>query len=167
MPTVRDFLMELDSEAPTTRRTLERVLPDKMNWAPHERSLTLGQLAMHVANIPGVLAELSMKPSFDASTVIPRPTPASLDHLLTTHEESVAKARTLIGAMDDVSLATPWRMFNGNLEIASMPRGVFLRSVLFNHWYHHRGQLTVYLRETGAKVPSIYGASADEHPGAR
>jgi uncharacterized damage-inducible protein DinB len=69
--------------------------------------------------------------------------------------------------MDDAALNTPWRMFNGNLEIASMPRGVFLRSILFNHWYHHRGQLTVYLRETGAMVPSIYGASADEKPGAR
>ena len=122
---------------------------------------------MHVANIPGVLAEVSMKPSFDASTVVPRPTPTSLDQLLTTHEESVAKARNLIGAMDDAALNTPWRMFNGNLEVASMPRGVFLRSVHFHNWSPHRDPLTVYLRETGATVPSIYGASADEIPGAR
>jgi len=79
--------------------------------------------------------------------------------------KSVAKAKAVIGSMDDAALAMPWKMVNGNLEIASMPRSDFLRSVLFNHWYHHRGQLTVYLRETGAKVPSIYGASADETPG--
>mgnify|MGYP001555214421 CR=1 FL=1 len=166
MPTIRDFLSELDNEAPATLRTLERVPNGKLNWKPHERSLSLGQLAMHIAKIPGVLCEVAMQPSFDVSTEIPRPSAASVDELLTTHEESIAKARAVIGGMDDAALATPWRMFNKNLEIASMPRGIFLRSVLFNHWYHHRGQLTVYLRETGAKVPAIYGASADEIPGA-
>ena len=165
MPTIQDFLRELDDETPATRRALERVPNDKLDWAPHERSLTMGQLALHIANIPGVLSELAMKPSFDVSFVVPRPSPVNVDQVLTTLDESVAKAKALIGAMDDAALATPWRMFNGNLEIASMPRGSFLRSVLFNHWYHHRGQLTVYLRETGAMVPAIYGASADEIPG--
>jgi len=165
MPTIQDFLRELDDETPATRRALERVPNDKLDWAPHERSLTMGQLALHIANIRGVLSELAMKPSFDVSFVVPRPSPVNVDQVLTTLDESVAKAKALIGAMDDAALATPWRMFNGNLEIASMPRGSFLRSVLFNHWYHHRGQLTVYLRETGAMVPAIYGASADEIPG--
>jgi uncharacterized damage-inducible protein DinB len=165
MPTIQDFLRELDDETPATRRALERVPNDKLDWAPHERSLTMGQLALHIANIPGVLSELAMKPSFDVSFVVPRPSPVNVDQVLTTLDESVAKAKALIGALDDAALATPWRMFNGNLEIASMPRGSFLRSVLFNHWYHHRGQLTVYLRETGAMVPAIYGASADEIPG--
>jgi len=165
MPTIQDFLRELDNETPATRRSLERVPNDKLDWAPHERSLTMGQLALHIANIPGVLSEIAMKTSFDVSFVVPRPSPASVDQVLTTLDESVAKAKAVIGSMDDAALDTPWKMFNGNLEIASMPRGNFLRSVLFNHWYHHRGQLTVYLRETGAKVPAIYGASADEIPG--
>lgn len=165
MQNVRDFLKELEMEAPPTRRALERVPENKLDWKPHERSLSMGQLAMHVANIPGVLSEISLMPSFDVSTVIPRPSAASIAQLLTTFDESVAKARIVIGTMDGAALATPWRMFNGNLELASMPRSDFLRSILFNHWYHHRGQLTVYLRETGAKVPAIYGASADEVPG--
>jgi uncharacterized damage-inducible protein DinB len=119
MPTVQDFLRELENETPATGRALERVPKDKLDWAPHERSLTMGQLARHIANIPGAL-------------------PASVEQVLTTLDESVAKAKAVIGSMDDAALATP---------------------------YHHRGQLTVYLRETGAKVPSIYGASADETPG--
>ena len=126
----------------------------------------MGQLALHIANIPGVLSEISLKPSFDVSFVVPRPTVTSIAQLLTAHDESVAKAKAVIGGMDESSLAAAWKMFNGNLENASMPRSDFLRSILFNHWYHHRGQLTVYLRETGAKVPAIYGASADEVPGA-
>lgn len=165
MPTVQDFLRELEHETPSTRRALERVPKDKLDWAPHERSLTMGQLALHIANIPGALSEIAMKPSFDVSFVVPRPAAASVEQLLTTLDESVAKAKAVIGSMDDAALATPWKMVKGNLEIASMPRSDFLRSVLFNHWYHHRGQLTVYLRETGAKVPAIYGASADEIPG--
>jgi len=164
MPTVHDFIRELDLETPATRRTLERVPASQMDWKPHQKSLSMGQLAMHVAKIPGVLSEIALKPSFDVATVIPRPSAANIAELLSTFEESIAKARALLSEMTDASLTTPWRMFNGNLEVASMPRGDFLRSILFNHWYHHRGQLTVYLRETGALVPAIYGASADEVP---
>lgn len=166
MATIQEFLQELDHEAPTTRRVLERVPGDKLGWKPHERSMTMGVLAMHVATIPSALAEMSTKPSFDVSFVIPRPTTTGVDELLTVHEESVARARMVLGEMDDAALTIPWKMMNGNLELFSVPRGVFLRSTLFNHWYHHRGQLTVYLRENGAKVPAIYGASADEMPGA-
>ncbi|MFI5242502.1 MAG: DinB family protein, partial [Gemmatimonadales bacterium] len=128
MPTVQDFLQELDREAPTTRRALERVPKDKLDWAPHERSLTMGQLALHIANIPGALSEIAMKPSFDVSFVVPRPTATSVDQLLTTLGESVAKAKAVIGSMDDAALATPWKMVKGNLELASMPRSDFLRS---------------------------------------
>lgn len=164
MATIKEMLQELDQEAPTTRRTLERVREDKLEWRPHEKSMTLGVLAMHVATIPGVLGELAMQPSFDVSFVVPRPTTTSIPALLEAHDQSVARAREILGSIDDAALALPWRMMNGSTEIFSMPRGTFLRSVLFNHWYHHRGQLSVYLRETGALVPSIYGASADEKP---
>ena len=164
MATIKEMLQELDQEAPTTRRTLERVREDKLEWRPHEKSMTLGVLAMHVATIPGVLGELAMQPSFDVSFVVPRPTTTSIPALLEAHDQSVARAREILGSIDDAALALPWRMMNGRTEIFSMPRGTFLRSVLFNHWYHHRGQLSVYLRETGALVPSIYGASADEKP---
>ena len=164
MATIREMLHELEQEAPTTRRTLERVREAKLDWKPHEKSMTLGVLAMHVATIPARLAEVSMQPSFDVGFVVPRPTTTSIPALLEAHDQSIARAREILGSMDDSALELPWRMMKGSTEIFSMPRGIFLRSVLFNHWYHHRGQLSVYLRETGALVPSIYGASADETP---
>jgi uncharacterized damage-inducible protein DinB len=164
MATIREMLQELEQEAVTTRRTLERVRADKLDWQPHEKSMSLGVLAMHVATIPARLAEVATQPSFDVSFVIPRPTTTSIPELLEAHEQSIARAREILGSMDDAALELPWRMMNGSTEVFSMPRRNFLRSVLFNHWYHHRGQLSVYLRETGALVPSIYGASADERP---
>ena len=164
MATIREMLQELEQEAPTTRRTLECVRADKLDWKPHEKSMTLGVLAMHVATIPARLADVSTQSSLDVSFVVPRPAATSIPGLLEAHDQSVARAREILSSMDDAALAIPWRMMNGSTEIFSMPRGIFLRSVLFNHWYHHRGQLSVYLRETGALVPSIYGASADEAP---
>jgi uncharacterized damage-inducible protein DinB len=164
MPTIREFIAELEQEAVATRRTLERVPIDKHAWKPHEKSQTLGQLAMHVATIPKVLSEVSMLAEFDAGFVVPRPEATSMDELLGAHDSGIARAREVIGGMDDAALATPWKMMQGTKELVTLPRGVFLRSVLFNHWYHHRGQLTVYLRQTGALVPAIYGGSADEIP---
>jgi uncharacterized damage-inducible protein DinB len=164
MPTIRDFLDELEQEADNTKRSLERVSNKKLMWKPHEKSLSLGQLALHVATLPGALAEISMLPTFDAATVIARPEAKSVDDLLAAHDASVTRAREVLSSMDDAGLHTPWKIVMGSKEIAQMPRGQFLRSVLFNHWYHHRGQLTVYLRETGALVPAIYGPSADEAP---
>jgi uncharacterized damage-inducible protein DinB len=96
-------------------------------------------------------------------TPIPRPGAESVAQILATFEESLARARQLLAAMTDADLAGPWRMMNGDQELWSIPRGAFLRSVLLNHWYHHRGQLTVYLRQTGALVPAVFGDSADEN----
>jgi uncharacterized damage-inducible protein DinB len=164
MATIREMLQELEQEAPVTRRTLERVREDSLDWSPHEKSMTLGVLAMHVATIPAALGELALQPSFDVSFAVPRPSTTSILALLEAHDQSIARAREILGSMDDAALELPWRMMNGSTEIFSMPRGNFLRTVLFNHWYHHRGQLSVYLRATGALVPSIYGPSADEKP---
>ena len=182
MATIKEFLQELDREAHSTRRALERVPADKLDWRPHEKSMTLGngscvvtpipmrhgltmgELAMHVATIPERLAEVSTRPSLDVSFVVPRPTTESISALLEAHDHSIARAREILGSMNDASLETPWRMMNGTVELLAMPRGIFLRSILFNHWYHHRGQLTVYLRQTGALVPATYGNSADESP---
>jgi len=164
MVTIDDLVQELEHETDATRRTLERVPNDKMDWRPHEKSMTLGQLAMHVATIPGALARLSTVPSFEAGTPIPRPTATSTEGLLEALSASVADAKAVLVGMGDAGLIVPWRMTMGDTEIGAMPRNVFLRSVLFNHWYHHRGQLTGYLRQTGALVTAIYGASADELP---
>lgn len=98
MPTVQDFLRELENETPSTRRALERVPKDKLDWAPNERSLTMGQLALHIANIPGALSEIAMKPSFDVSFVVPRPTPASVEQVLTTLDEIRQTRSCIAGA---------------------------------------------------------------------
>ncbi len=162
--TIKELLQELNQEAQATRRVLERVPKTKLEWRPHEKSMTLGQLALHVATLPGAIAELSTLASFDVNTEIPRPGARSVAELTGALERSLTKARTLLGAMDDAALASPWRMVDGDREVVTLPRGALLRSVMLNHLYHHRGQLTVYLRLTGASVPAIYGASADETP---
>lgn len=164
MPTIKEFIQELDQEAQSTRRVLERVSEDHLDWKPHDKSLTLGQLAMHVASIPRAIAELSTRSTFDVGTRVPRPGATSRAQLLSTLEDSVRRAKEIISGMDDKALETPWRMMLGDRQLASMPRGALLRTVLFNHWYHHRGQLIVYLRQTGSLVPAIYGDSADEIP---
>ncbi len=126
--------------------------------------MTLGQLAMHVATLPDAIAKLSTLGSFDVNTEIPRPGATSVAELTATLEQSLTKARTLLGAMDDAALNSPWRVVSGDQEFATLPRGALLRSTMLNHLYYHRGQLTVYLRLTGALVPALYGASADESP---
>jgi uncharacterized damage-inducible protein DinB len=161
MLTIQDLLQELEQEARATRRVLERVPDDRLDWKPHEKSMTIGELAMHVANLPGAIAEVSTR-DFDVKTVIPRPSATSTAELLVVLEDSLKQAKTLLVAMADAGLASPWRMVNGDQVIMSMTRGELLRSVMLNHWYHHRGQLTVYLRQTGALVPAVYGDSADE-----
>ena len=152
-------------EAPPTRRALERVPENKLDWKPHERSLSMGQLAMHVANIPGVLSEISLMPSFDVSTVIPRPSAASIAKLLTTFDESVAKARILSRTMDGAALATPWRMFNGNLELALMPRSIFCGRFCSITGTIIAGSSRCTCARRARRFRAIYGASADEVPG--
>src|SRR6188508_1745181 len=161
MMTVNDILQELEQESQATRRVLERLPEQSLQWRPHPKSMSLGQLAMHVANIPGRIAEISTA-SFDASTPIPRPEADSTAQVLEAFEASMVQARQVLRAMSDAELSSPWRMMQVDRELWSIPRGAFLRSVMLNHWYHHRGQLTVYLRQNGASLPAVYGDSADE-----
>jgi uncharacterized damage-inducible protein DinB len=162
--TVDELRQELKQESGATRRVLERIPEDKLAWKPHPRSMSMGQLAMHVASLSGEIAKVSAQPSFDADTPIPRPEAKSRAELTATLDRSLATAKEILGGMDDAALASPWKMTKGGREVMSMPRGAFLRTVMLNHWYHHRAQLLVYLRLVGAKVPAVYGASADENP---
>jgi uncharacterized damage-inducible protein DinB len=157
------LLQELEQEAQTTRRVLERVPQEHLEWRPHPKSMTLGQLARHVTMIPGGVAsgveQLTMQlPNF------PQPTVEHVRELVPLLDESVAKARTILGPMSDDDMRATWRLVNGDHTIMAMPRMAFLRAIMLNHWYHHRGQLSVYLRQLGVPLPSIYGPSADENP---
>ncbi|HET9766933.1 MAG TPA: DinB family protein, partial [Thermoanaerobaculia bacterium] len=90
--------------------------------------------------------------------------PQNAAELVPALEQSIAKARQLLGGMDDATVTAPWTMMQGNRELFTLPRVAMLRNIMLNHWYHHRGQLTVYLRLLGVPIPSIYGPSADENP---
>ena len=160
------MISELQQEAATTRRVLERVPADKLSWAPHPKSMTLGQLAYHVAKIPGDLCgDLAPLEGFDASQAnFSPPSPASLDEILAAHDASIATASAYLGALTPEAAAAPWRLTNKDAEVFTIPRSGLLRSILLNHWYHHRGQLSVYLRLLDVPVPVIYGRSADENP---
>jgi uncharacterized damage-inducible protein DinB len=163
MSAIEMLLMELDQEAKTTRRVLERVPADRLGWKPHDKSMSLGQLALHVATMPGAIAELSrMSP-----VQVPEFRHPSADNaagLVPALDESLAKARQILRGMDDKALGDVWRLVDGDREVMAQPVGVMLRAIMLNHWYHHRGQLCVYLRQVGALVPSVYGPSADENP---
>jgi uncharacterized damage-inducible protein DinB len=166
MSMIQGLLQELEQEAQTTRRVLERVPGDRLDWKPHAKSMSLGQLALHVATLPGNVAEISRQTPFPLPQFV-QPSPTNVAELIPALEQSVAKAREILGSMDDASLAKMWRAVDGEREVMALPVGAVLRAIMLNHWYHHRGQLSVYLRQVGALVPSIYGPSADENPFAR
>lgn len=163
MSIAETLIQELEMEAATTRRVLERVPQDKFAWTPHPKSRSLGHLAMHIANNPGSVMTLASQNPVELPT-FSDPMPSSTAELLTTLEASVAEAKHLLGGMSDDAMREVWRVRANGVEIMAVPRIGFLRSVFLNHWYHHRGQLSVYLRELDVPIPSIYGPSADENP---
>ena len=165
MAIIEGMLKELEEEAQTTRRVLERVPDDRLGWRPHQKARTLGQLALHIAMVPGGVAQLvSSPPPAPAPQFGPDPSPATSAELIPTLDQSIARAKQLLGGMDDAALTSTWRLTNGDRELFATTRAAMLRSIMLNHWYHHRGQLTVYLRELGVPIPSVYGPSADENP---
>ena len=127
--------------------------------------MTLGQLANHVAMIPGSLVKLSQVDEFDASAAnFDPPMPQDLQAVLTTLANSLENAQQYVGGLTDAALEGEWRLTARGNQVLTMSRLELLRSIMLNHWYHHRGQLSVYLRLLEVPVPSIYGPSADENP---
>jgi uncharacterized damage-inducible protein DinB len=160
------LLPEYDQEMATTRRVLERVPEDQFGWQPHEKSMTLGRLATHVAELAGWARTFLKNDSLDlappgGSGYQPQ-TAASRAELLEMFDKNVAGTRAAIEATDDAALLQKWTLLKGGRTIFTLPRVAVLRTMLLNHVIHHRGQLTVYLRLTGTPVPSVYGPTADE-----
>jgi uncharacterized damage-inducible protein DinB len=159
------LIAELSREASTTRRVLERVPDERLSWRPHPKARTLGALAMHVAMVPGAVAQLGCRPSpAQLPQFADEPAPKSAAEFVPALDRSLATVKSLLGRMDDASATETWRLMKGDRELFAIPRIAFLRSVMLNHWYHHRGQLTAYLRELDVPIPSIYGPSGDEQP---
>ncbi|MGH7490368.1 MAG: DinB family protein [bacterium] len=156
---------ELKREAGSTRRLLERVPADRLEWQPHPKSMTLGQLAFHLANIPGNISRMGRLDGFDASKANFTPaTPPSAEAILPALESSLTEALSFIDGLDEEAASAPWRLSVGEREVFTIPRHEVVRTLMLNHWYHHRGQLGVYLRLLDVPVPAVYGRSADENP---
>jgi uncharacterized damage-inducible protein DinB len=163
MAIAQALLQELEQESQATRRVLERVPDAHLGWRPHARSFSLGQLALHVAQIPGAVATLGMRSTATPPQFVQEAAKRSAD-LVPALDESINVAKSALADASDATMMETWRLVAGDREVMAMPRAAFLRAIMLNHWYHHRGQLLVYLRQLDVPVPSVYGPSADENP---
>ena len=156
---------EFRSEAQTTERVLHKVPQDKLGWRPHPRSLSLGQLALHIAAVPGRLAgmlendEIQVTP--DAFRINE---PKNTEEILDAFQQSTRDAQAFFDKMTEEKAAGSFTFKQNGKTIFSQPRAAVARMIMMSHVYHHRGQLAVYLRMLDVPVPSIYGPSADENP---
>jgi len=158
------LLPEFDQEMAATRKILERVPEALFTWKPHEKSMTLGRLASHVAEMPSWADHsITMDKLVIGPEMKPFNAPTSAELLETFDKNLIAGRAALAGATDD-HLAKIWELEYMGHVIISMPRTALLRSVVMNHMIHHRGQLSVYLRLHDIPVPGMYGPSADEKP---
>lgn len=165
MTIAEELLAEFEREARTTRRFLERIPEGQLSWRPHPKSMTAGQLGLHMASFPGPVVQLAKKdesPVPDFNRINRQP--ESLREILDTLDTGIAAVRENLPTFTDAQIMETWRMTKDGQTVLAIPRKVMLRNVLLNHWYHHRGQLGVYLRLLGADVPSAYGPSGDELP---
>lgn len=158
------LLPEFDHEMTTTRKLLERVPEDQLDWRPHPKSMTLGELAQHVATIPMWGSETLMTSERDVGGDMRLPRAHSRAELLTTFDGHVAGTRAALIARSDAELMAPWTLKSGGHTVFTMPKAAVWRGFVLSHLVHHRGQLSVYLRMRDVPLPSIYGPSADERP---
>ncbi|MEO6326630.1 MAG: DinB family protein [Thermoanaerobaculia bacterium] len=163
MTLIQPLLMELDQEAATTRRVLERMPSDKLGWKPHARARSLGELGVHIATAQKNVSAALQSPTFE---MVPHEdsVPAKTEEIVALFDESTKEAREMLSKMTDADLMSEWSLLVGGTPRFTAPKIGVIRGIVLNHVYHHRGQLSVYLRELGVQVPSIYGPSADENP---
>jgi uncharacterized damage-inducible protein DinB len=164
MSLAKSIFAEFESQAPITRKFLERLPEDKLTWKPHAKSMSAGQLALHLARVPGGVVRFVQQNPQQAPNFANFAQPTSLQEILNTFEESIATVRTLLPQFDDASMQETWRLLQGDTEILAIPRAQFLRDIMLSHWYQHRGQFSVYLRLLDVAVPASWGPSADEQP---
>ena len=160
---VEPIFLEFREEVPVVRRILERVPEDKLSWRPHPKSKSLGELALHIANLPGMAAKIATSDEFAPGSGPPTQV-TNVEQIRTAFENSVRNGEEALNNMTEETALGSWRLvFNGK-EILRKPRMAALRTNVLNHLYHHRGQLSVYLRLLDVSVPVVYGPTADENP---
>ena len=155
-------LADLEQEIATTRRALERVPDEHLGWKPHEKSMTLGELATHLSVIPFYGVATLRADELNVAGLPPTQIAASRDELLIHFDENVKNFRAILYTADDDAIHRPWTLRSGEHVVFTLPRVAVLRRLLVNHMIHHRGQLSVYLRLLDVPVPSMYGPTADE-----
>jgi uncharacterized damage-inducible protein DinB len=159
------LLSEFDQESKSTRRLLERVPDAKLGWRPHPKSHPLAWLAGHVAQIPTWMQYSIAQDELDIDPVggfTPPPLPESTREILQRFDAHMQQARTVLAGASDATLMQPWTLKKRGVAMLTLPRAAVVRGFVMNHGYHHRGQLTVYLRLLDVPLPSIYGPTADE-----
>src|SRR5262245_39326501 len=164
MPSIRQLpLGDLEIELRETRRVLERVTTEKLDWKHHDKSRSFGNLAQHIAELPTFALTILNQDEIDFARPHPRSVAiATREKLLATFDENAAKLTSALDAADDERLQAHFKMRRGESVFYDAPRFQALRRMGINHMIHHRGQLTVFLRELGIPVPGVYGPSADE-----
>jgi uncharacterized damage-inducible protein DinB len=164
MNTTDTYLMEFQHESATTRSVLEAVPEAQYGWRPNEKGMSMAELCGHIATIPSVMPQVMSADSFDISVrPDPDPAPTTTAETLALHDASVAATTEWLSGLGDTANGT-WHVMKGDQELMAMPRTAAIRSFLLNHLYHHRGQLSAYLRAAGEVVPSVYGPTADVDP---
>jgi len=161
------LLLEFDEEMPGTRRILERVPEASFAWKPHEKSMTLGRLASHLADLPNRCSTIISTETYVRVPGTPPFAAASTSDLLEHFDTAAESARTALGSLREDQLPVTWTLKMGDRTMATLPRAMALRRVFMDHMIHHRGQLGVYLRLLDVPVPGMYGPSADDAPPAR
>ena len=164
MSIAQAMLAEFEIQAPITRRFLERLPEDKLTWKPHAKSMSAGQLAYHLAFVPGSVVQFAQSNPGQIPDFADFPQAASREEVLKIFDESVATVRRILPKFSDPAMNETWRLMLGRREVLAQPRAAFLRDVLLSHWYQHRGQFSVYLRMLDVPVPASWGPSADEPP---
>jgi uncharacterized damage-inducible protein DinB len=164
MRIVDPLLTELENEAKISRRVLDRVPEDKLAWKPHPKSRSLGELAWHLAIVPSEIASVASNDVYELGSSTPPPAPATKSEIIEGFNRCLAEGKAYLNQLDDSRTMATWKLTKQGKELMAVPRIGFLRAIMLNHSYHHRGQLSVYLRLLDVPVPSIYGPSADENP---
>lgn len=156
------LLPEFDQEMANTRKVLEQIQDDQIGFRPHEKSWTLRELAGHVSQVPGWCTVTVATTELDMAQPWEQPEFNGRADFLSVFDAQVAEARKALEGASADDLMVPWTLKQGDQVFFSMPRLAVIRTFVLNHMIHHRGQLTLYLRLTGSKVPGLYGPSADE-----
>lgn len=161
---INEFIQEIEQESISTGKLLERIPEESLMWKPHPKSMTLGQLALHVAEIPGLVARYAKQGTVTATELVNHPQATTKAQILSHFAESIELVKEILTEMSGGGVAANWTLTDDGKTLMQLPIPTLIRVFMLSHWFHHRGQLTVYLRLLDIPLPSVYGPSADENP---